>query len=78
MYALIILRHRKPPELLTIFRDRNEFVAALGLQEMRTSHGKRRPRRFARCTRFATKANSSARWRRFASSIPMPTMRATC
>jgi hypothetical protein len=30
MYALIILRHRKPPELLTIFKDRNEFVAAVG------------------------------------------------
>jgi hypothetical protein len=30
MYALIILRHRKPPELLTIFRDRNEFIAAVG------------------------------------------------
>ncbi len=30
MYALIILRHRKPPELLTIFKDRNEFIAAVG------------------------------------------------
>ena len=33
MYALIILRHRKPPELLTIFRDRNDFVAAARPQE---------------------------------------------
>jgi len=33
MYALIILRHRKPPELLTIFRDRNDFVAALGFRK---------------------------------------------
>lgn len=30
MYALIILRHRKPPELLTIFKDRNEYIAAIG------------------------------------------------
>jgi hypothetical protein len=30
MYALLILRHRKPPQLLTIFKDRNEFVAAVG------------------------------------------------
>ena len=30
MYALIILRQRKPPELLTIFRDRNEYIAAVG------------------------------------------------
>ncbi len=30
MYALIILRHRKPPELLTVFRSRNEFIAAVG------------------------------------------------
>jgi hypothetical protein len=33
MYALIILRHRKPPELLTIFRDRNDFIAALGFKK---------------------------------------------
>jgi len=33
MYALIILRHRKPPELLTIFRDRHDFVAALGFRK---------------------------------------------
>lgn len=32
MYALIILRHRKPPELLTIFKDRDDFIAALGLK----------------------------------------------
>jgi len=31
MYALLILRHRKPPELLTVFKDRNEFIAAVGL-----------------------------------------------
>jgi|BogFormECP04_OM1_1039644.scaffolds.fasta_scaffold12009_2 hypothetical protein len=30
MYALIILRHRKPPQLLTIFKNRNEFIAAVG------------------------------------------------
>jgi hypothetical protein len=30
MYALIILRHTKPPELLTIFKDRNEYIAAVG------------------------------------------------
>ncbi len=33
MYALIILRHSKPPELLTIFKDRNDFIAALGLRK---------------------------------------------
>jgi hypothetical protein len=33
MYALIILRDRKPPELLTIFKDRNDFVAALGFRK---------------------------------------------
>jgi len=33
MYALIILRHRKPPELLTIFKSREEFVAALGFRK---------------------------------------------
>jgi hypothetical protein len=33
MYALIILRHRKPPELLTIFKDRNDFIAAIGLRK---------------------------------------------
>ena len=33
MYALIILRHRKPPQLLTIFKDRDEFIAALGLRK---------------------------------------------
>ena len=33
MYALIILRHRKPPELLTIFRNREDFVAALGFKK---------------------------------------------
>jgi hypothetical protein len=33
MYALIILRHRKPPELLTIFRSREDFVAALGFKK---------------------------------------------
>jgi len=32
MYALIILRHRKAPELLTIFRNRDDFVAALGFK----------------------------------------------
>lgn len=34
MYALIILRHRKPPELLTIFKDRNDFIAALGFRKI--------------------------------------------
>jgi hypothetical protein len=33
MYALIILRHGKAPELLTIFRDRSDFVAALGFKD---------------------------------------------
>lgn len=33
MYALLILRHRKPPELLTVFKDRNEFIAAVGLRK---------------------------------------------
>ena len=33
MYALIILRHRKPPELLTIFKDRNDFIAAVGIRK---------------------------------------------
>jgi len=33
MYALIILRHRKPPELLTIFRDRDDFIAAVGFRK---------------------------------------------
>ncbi|HVN26923.1 MAG TPA: hypothetical protein VMT64_00475 [Candidatus Binataceae bacterium] len=33
MYALIILRHRKPPQLLTIFKDREDFVAALGFRK---------------------------------------------
>jgi hypothetical protein len=33
MYALIILRHSKPPELLTIFKDRNDFIAAVGLKK---------------------------------------------
>jgi len=32
MYALIILRHKKAPELLTIFKDREDFVAAVGLK----------------------------------------------
>ena len=32
MYALLIIRHSKPPELLTIFRSREEFVAAVGLR----------------------------------------------
>jgi hypothetical protein len=32
MYALIILRHGKPPELLTIFKDRDDFIAALGFK----------------------------------------------
>ena len=32
MYALLIIRHQKPPELLTIFRNREEFVAAVGLR----------------------------------------------
>jgi hypothetical protein len=32
MYALIILRHKKSPELLTIFKDREDFVAAVGLK----------------------------------------------
>jgi len=33
MYALLILRHRKPPELFTIFKDRNEFIAAVRLKK---------------------------------------------
>ena len=33
MYALIILRDRKPPQLLTIFRNRDEFVAAVGFRK---------------------------------------------
>jgi len=37
MYALIILRHRKPPQLLTIFKDRGDFVAALGYRKARDS-----------------------------------------
>jgi hypothetical protein len=37
MYALIILRHRKPPQLLTIFRDRNDFVSALGFKKAQDS-----------------------------------------
>jgi hypothetical protein len=32
MYALIILRHGKSPELLTIFKDRDDFIAALGFK----------------------------------------------
>ena len=33
MYALIILRPRKPPQLLTIFKYRNDFIAAHGLRK---------------------------------------------
>jgi hypothetical protein len=33
MYALIILRHRKPPELLTVFRNRDDFIASVGLKK---------------------------------------------
>jgi hypothetical protein len=33
MYALIILRNRKPPELLTIFRNRDDFIASVGLRK---------------------------------------------
>jgi hypothetical protein len=33
MYALIILRRQKPPELLTIFKNREDFVAALGFKK---------------------------------------------
>ena len=34
MYALIILRHRKPPELLTVFRNRADFIASVGLKKV--------------------------------------------
>jgi hypothetical protein len=37
MYALIILRHRKPPQLLTIFKSREDFVAALGFGKAQDS-----------------------------------------
>ncbi|HLI80540.1 MAG TPA: hypothetical protein VKV03_11190 [Candidatus Binataceae bacterium] len=37
MYALIILRHSKPPQLLTIFKDRHDFVAALGFKNAQDS-----------------------------------------
>lgn len=37
MYALIILRHRKPPQLLTIFKNRSDFVAALGFRKAQDS-----------------------------------------
>jgi hypothetical protein len=37
MYALIILRHRKPPQLLTIFKDREDFVSALGFKKAEDS-----------------------------------------
>jgi hypothetical protein len=33
MYAIMILRHRQPPQLLTIFKDRNDFLAAVGSEK---------------------------------------------
>ncbi len=56
MYALIILRHRKPPQLLTIFKNRNEFIAAVGRKKKRRALVGGDQAHFAQCTRSATKS----------------------